>query len=209
MGIKSTKERAAADIMAIKAQAETILPKASENGSDGGVNDSAAKYKSPLEQINDETDILKDGRYRPAKPETMEFMRQTQQKGMGLSNVNDPMAIQKYIREQEGLDLGVQRRRELAKQWRFFLSCEPIQRGMDAGFVLGSLVAFGAAYQPRNRHPLKLCCFWFAGFGVGMITLPLSLSVLELYNMERIKSREGEMYAKQRQAFHEQELKNN
>jgi hypothetical protein len=174
--------------------------------------------KSALEQMTDESDLFKDGRYRVAKQGTVDQLALTQAGGSTQAGMPNPQQFpgtpegrkefaRKHIKESEGLDIGFHERRKLAQQWRFFLSCEPIQRGMDAGIILGSVTAVVAAYQPKNRHPLKVVCFWMAGFSAGMIVLPACLLLSEISNQRRLKAREHDLYDKQRKLFTESQGK--
>jgi hypothetical protein len=143
-------------------------------------------------------------RYRVARPETLEMLRESQTP-VGKRGTPLPPGfnkeVQEYIRETEGLNMGERRLSELAQQWRFYLSCEPIQRGMDAGIVLGSITGAASMYWPKWRNPVSVGLFWFGGFAVGMVTFPMALVWHEIRNMNRIQAKEHEMFQQQRQDY--------
>lgn len=151
------------------------------------------------------SDLIQSGRYKVAKPETIEMMKQMQGAKQAQimypdSNVRD---LKQYITEQEGLDIGQTRRRALAQQWRFFLSCEPIQRGLDAGIIFGcSAAAFAAWKNPKNRIPSVIGLTFLGGLCVGIVSVPMMVIGADAYNSRRIKSLEKEMFARQREDFY-------
>lgn len=157
----------------------------------------------PPESTNIE-DLVNSGRYKVASPETLEMMKQIQSprdpnKMYPDSEVKD---LKQYIIEQEGLDIGQARRRALSQQWRFFLSCEPMQRGLDAGIILGSFSAAFVAFRNRkNRIPAKIGLVFLGGFCVGLIAVPLMVVGADSYNSQRIKKLERELFEKQRSDF--------
>ena len=158
---------------------------------------------NPPESTNIE-DLVNSGRYKVASPETLEMMKQIQSprdpnKMYPDSEVKD---LKQYIIEQEGLDIGQARRRALSQQWRFFLSCEPMQRGLDAGIILGSFSAAFVAFRNRkNRIPAKIGLVFLGGFCVGLIAVPLMVVGADSYNSQRIKKLERELFEKQRSDF--------
>nr|CAJ2468211.1 unnamed protein product [Leishmania braziliensis] len=158
---------------------------------------------SPPESTNI-GDLVLSGRYKVASPETVEMMKQIQspREGNKMYPDSEVKDIKQYIIEQEGLDIGQARRRALSQQWRFFLSCEPMQRGLDAGIILGSLSAFVAFRKPRNRIPLKIAFIFFGGFCVGMVSVPLMVVGADSYNAQRIRKLEQELFEKQRSEFY-------
>ena len=159
----------------------------------------------------------------PAPPTTIpKSIPQTRVQIPVIENKSSPMAtlqvggtmmrnqaeIDRIIKDQEGLNMSSTRRMELSDQWKFYLGCEPIQRGMDAGFVLGSFTAAIAYYWPHNKKPARITAFWFGGFAIGMMGLPMVMTAFEISNEERMKKREGELFAKQRKDYIDG-LKNN
>ncbi|KAG5510594.1 hypothetical protein JKF63_06891 [Porcisia hertigi] len=161
-------------------------------------------YEENSPQSTNIGDLVESGRYKVATPETLEMMKQIQaprdaNKMYPDSQVKD---LKQYIIEQEGLEIGEARRRALSQQWRFFLSCEPMQRGLDAGIILGSFsAAFAAFRSPRNRVPAKIGFIFFGGFCVGMLSVPLMVVAADAYNSQRIKKLEQELFEKQRSEF--------
>lgn len=150
-------------------------------------------------------DLIQSGRYKVAKPETLDMLKQMQ--GPKQANVMYPDSevrdMRQYIEEQEGLDIGVQRRRALAQQWRFFLSCEPIQRGLDAGIILGCCTAALVAYRrPKQRVPHVIGLAWLGGFCSGVVCVPMMVIFADTYNAQRIKKMEREVFARQREDFY-------
>jgi xanthosine utilization system XapX-like protein len=110
--------------------------------------------------------------------------------------------MRQYIIEQEGLDIGKARKRALSQQWRFFLSSEPIQRGMDAGLILGCVTAALSARNPAKRQAPRVAAFWLAGFSVGMIAVPTMVYVADSANSRQIKKKEKELFSRQREDFY-------
>lgn len=152
-------------------------------------------------------DILRQGRYKIAQPNTMEYLKASQPNNpMVQKQMEEQMQdMRRYLEETEGLRIGSRRMSELSQQWRFFLASEPVQRGFDAGFLLGTFTAAAGSFlRPVNRKPMKVLWLWMKGFCVGMIGLPASLLVYEQYNMRRIMRREEEMFKTQRQDFFDQ-----
>ncbi|GET86413.1 hypothetical protein, conserved [Leishmania tarentolae] len=149
-------------------------------------------------------DLVGSGRYKVASPETVKMMKQMQSPRDAniLYPDSEVKDIKQYIIEQEGLEIGQARRRALAQQWRFFLSCEPMQRGLDAGIILGSFSAFVASRKPRNRIPVKIMLIFLGGFCVGMVSVPLLVIATDSYNSQRIKKLEQELFEKQRSEFY-------
>ncbi|KAG5511132.1 hypothetical protein GH5_07340 [Leishmania sp. Ghana 2012 LV757] len=162
------------------------------------------RYENDPPESTNIGDLVLSGRYKVASPETLEMMKQIQSprdanKMYPDSEVKD---LKQYIIEQEGLEIGQGRRRALSQQWRFFLSCEPMQRGLDAGIILGSFSAFVASRRPRNRVPAKIALIFFGGFCGGMLSVPLMVVATDAYNSQRIKKLEQELFEKQRSEFH-------
>ena len=122
---------------------------------------------------------------------------------VGGTIVRNQTEIDRVIQQQEGLNMSQNRRMELSDQWKFYLGCEPIQRGVDAGFVLGSITASIGYYFPKNRKPARVMTFWFGGFAVGMMGLPIATMVWHARNDERMRQRERELFARQRQEYHD------
>ncbi|EAN80315.1 hypothetical protein, conserved [Trypanosoma brucei brucei TREU927] len=149
-------------------------------------------------------DLIRSGRYKVAKKETLEMMSAIQdERDRGKlypdSEVKD---LKQYIIEQEGLNVGDAKRRALSQQWRFFLSCEPMQRGLDAGIIVGSFAAAVYAFRsPKNRIPAKVGLVFACGCCLGLITVPVLVVAAESYNNKRIKKLEKELFAKQRAEF--------
>ncbi|CAG9569773.1 conserved hypothetical protein [Leishmania major strain Friedlin] len=165
---------------------------------------SVPRYEDSPPESTNIGDLVVSGRYKVASPETVELMKQIQaprdaNKMYPDSDVKD---LKQYIIEQEGLEIGQARRRALAQQWRFFLSCEPMQRALDAGIILGSVSAFVAFRKPRNRVPAKISLIFLGGFCVGMVSVPLMVVATESYNSKRIKKLEQELFEKQRSEFY-------
>nr|CCC95896.1 unnamed protein product [Trypanosoma congolense IL3000] len=157
------------------------------------------------------SDLVKSGRYKVAKQETLNMMVAIQgEKDDGKkypdSDVKD---LRQYITEQEGLNVGDNKRRALSQQWRFFLSCEPMQRGLDAGIILGSFAAAVYAFKgPKNRVPAKVGVVFASGCCIGVILVPMLVVLADGYNNKRIKKLESELFAKQRAEFYGREKVN-
>lgn len=153
-------------------------------------------------------DLIQSGRYKVASPETINMLKQMQ--GPRQTNIMYPDSevkdLKQYITEQEGLDIGSQRRKALAQQWRFYLSCEPIQRGLDAGIIFGCAAAgFMAWKNPKKRVPSVIGLTWLGGFCAGVISVPLMVVAAEAYNSQRIRKMEKEMFSRQREEFYKKD----
>lgn len=125
--------------------------------------------------------------------------------GGKLTVINNDMTmdeIRKIITNTEGLHISKKKREELSKQWRFFLTSDPIQYGLDAGFVTGSLTAAWAIIRKReNRTPYRVTCYLAAGYAVGFATFPFAMIAWEEYNTRKIVKSEQEMMMRQRKEF--------
>ena len=215
MGGKNSKADASPADSANKAASSETLAQAAAKTNRGEflVDDREKLSDDDKVRLNTDISQLQDGRYRIASQETIDGWKLTQGKSSSKSRVGleaeglpgtpaeRDRLLKKAISESEGLDIGFNERRKLSQQWRFFLASEPIQRGLDAGLVCGSISAVGFATKAANRKPIVLACAWAGGFCVGMVTLPVAVMALEAVNQRRIKGKEGEMFAKQRQAF--------
>lgn len=163
-------------------------------------------YEDNVPDSTNIEDLVSSGRYKVARPETVEMIKQMQSprdtsKMYPDSEVRD---MRQYIIEQEGLDIGQTRRKALAQQWRFFLSCEPMQRGLDAGIILGSFsCAFYAYKNPKGRIPARIGLVFMGGFCAGLFSVPLFVIIADSYNAKRLKSLEKELFDKQRSEFNE------
>ncbi|KAG5485586.1 hypothetical protein LSCM1_07675 [Leishmania martiniquensis] len=171
---------------------------------DGSRGAELPRYEENLPESTNIGDLVNSGRYKVASSETVEMMKQIQSsrdanKMYPDSEVKD---LKQYIIEQEGLEIGEARRRALAQQWRFFLSCEPMQRGIDAGIILGSFSAFVACRKPGNRIPVKIALIFFGGFCAGMFAVPAMVVATDSFNSHRIKKLEQELFEKQRAEFY-------
>ena len=159
-------------------------------------------------------------RYRPASKEAIAFRDATTNIESGsvadgiLNKKNDrfEQAVQMksnrdYITEQEGLSIGEERKGQLAQQWRFILSAEPIQRGLDAGLLTAAGTAFGMLmFNKANRKkPARVAFFSVMGFCAGMMTVPIGMVYLESRNRERIRARDRDMMQGQRDDFYKRE----
>lgn len=79
----------------------------------------------------------------------------------------------------------------LSQQWRFYLSCEPMQRGLDAGLILGSVTAAVGAFKfPKYRIPGCIFFMFLGGFCAGLISVPVMVVLLDQTNVRRIKKKE-------------------
>lgn len=161
------------------------------------------------EYVNEQgvPDVLRSGRYRVAQPDTVKYLKASQPNNPLVQKQMEQQMqdMRTYLEETEGLKIGSRRMSELSQQWRFFLACEPIQRGFDAGFLLGSFTAaIGAFLKPSNRKPMRVVWLWMGGFCAGMTLFPASLLAYEQYNMQRIMKKEETMFQNQRQAFFDQ-----
>ncbi|CUG87822.1 transmembrane protein, putative [Bodo saltans] len=157
------------------------------------------------QESTDIKDLIQSGRYKVAKPETIDMLKQIS--GPQQSNIMYPDSevrdMKQYIIEQEGLDIGVQRRQVLAQQWRFFLSCEPIQRGLDAGIIFGCVAAALVAWRrPKQRLPHVIGLTWLGGFCTGVVSVPMMVVFADSYNTKRIKKMETEIFSRQREDFY-------
>lgn len=153
-------------------------------------------------------DLIASGRYQVAKPETLSMLREMQSDKHASAMQADAVGMRdmkQYASDMEGLDIGSQRRKVLAQQWRFFLSCEPIQRGLDAGIIFGcTAAAFVAWKKPAKRIPSVISLVFLGGFCVGMISVPLMVVGAEQYNAKRIVNKEKEFFKRQREDFFKQ-----
>lgn len=109
--------------------------------------------------------------------------------------------IRRIISETEGLHISKKRREELSKQWRFFLASDPVQYGLDAGFVTGSLLAAWSIRKRENRTPYRVTCYLAAGYAAGFAIFPFVMIAWEEYNMRKITRNEREMMQRQRTEF--------
>ncbi|KAK7197347.1 hypothetical protein NESM_000682000 [Novymonas esmeraldas] len=163
-----------------------------------------ARYEDDRPESTNIEDLVQSGRYKVASRETLEMMKQMQspRDANKMHPDSDVKDLKQYIIEQEGLDIGQSRRRALSQQWRFFLSCEPMQRGLDAGIIVGSFSAAFVAYRnPRNRIPAKIGLVFVGGFCLGMLSVPLMVVAADSYNSQRIKKLEQDLFDKQRSDF--------
>ncbi|KAG8340894.1 hypothetical protein TRVL_08279 [Trypanosoma vivax] len=163
------------------------------------------RYEKELPESTNIADLVKSGRYKVASKETLELMSAVQ--GQTDTDKVRPDSLIKdlksYIVEQEGLDIGESRKKVLSQQWRFFLSCEPIQRGLDAGIVAGSFASALVAFRSsNNRTPVKIGLVFISGLSVGVIMVPMLVVAAEIYNNKKIKKLEEELFARQRAEFH-------
>eukprot|EP00760_Papus_ankaliazontas_P015723 PhM_4_TR16688/c0_g1_i1/m.96497 len=120
---------------------------------------------------------------------------------VGGTMVHSNKEIQQLIKDHEGLNMSSRKRMELSEQWKFYVFSEPLQRGIDAGFILGSATGALACYWPHNRFPLRLASFWAAGFATGMMGLPIAVAIFDASNEERVRRKENDLYRKQREDF--------
>jgi hypothetical protein len=118
-----------------------------------------------------------------------------------IDNTTSREEMRRILSDTEGLNIGNKRRAELLQTWRFLLACDPVQYGLDAGFMLGCISAAGSLWWKHNRHPVRLACAWAGGFAVGMISFPVAMIAWEEYNLARISRNEKEMFAAQRADF--------
>lgn len=178
-----------------------------ESKTEPGAN--VPRYEDTKPESTNINDLVQSGRYKVASADTVEMMRQIQSSSGRDANKMYPDSeiknMKQYIIEQEGLEIGQTRRRALAQQWRFFLSSEPMQRGLDAGIILGSVSAALAAFKsPANRIPARIGIVFLGGFCVGVISVPLFVVAAETYNTQRIRKLEKELFLKQRSEFKKQ-----
>ncbi|PWV04096.1 hypothetical protein C3747_161g15 [Trypanosoma cruzi] len=162
-------------------------------------------YEENAPESTNIEDLIKGGRYKVATRETLDMMSAIQgPKDEGkIYPDSDVKDIKQYIIEQEGLSVGQTKRRALSQQWRFFLSSEPVQRGLDAGIIAGSFsAAIVALKSPRNRVPAKIGLVFTLGFCVGIIAVPMMVITADGYNSRRIKDLEKELFLKQREEFY-------
>ncbi|RNE94866.1 uncharacterized protein Tco025E_10305 [Trypanosoma conorhini] len=168
-------------------------------------SDNIPSYEENAPESTNIEDLIKGGRYKVAKRETLDMMAAIQgpkdeNKIYPDSEIKD---LKQYIIEQEGLSVGQTRRKALSQQWRFFLSSEPVQRGLDAGIIAGSFSAALYAFKsPRNRVPVKIGLVFTLGFCVGVIAVPMLVITAEGYNSRRIKALEKELFSRQREEFY-------
>ncbi|KEG12012.1 hypothetical protein DQ04_02081150 [Trypanosoma grayi] len=169
-------------------------------------SDSIPNYEDNAPESTNIEDLIKGGRYKVASKETLDMMTAIQQGPKDENKIypdSDIKDLKQYIIEQEGLSIGQARRKALSQQWRFFLSCEPVQRGLDAGIIAGSFAAAVVAFKsPKNRIPAKIGLAFTFGFCVGLITVPMMVIAAEGYNAKRIKTLEKELFSKQRDEFY-------
>lgn len=136
------------------------------------------------------------------------IQKQVEEQGGKLNVIDNSMnldEIRKVLSESEGLNIGNKRRAELIQTWRFMLASDPIQYGFDAGFLTGGVISAIALQWKKNRHPVRLACFWCGGFAAGMITFPVAMVFWEEYNMARIVRNETEMFKGQRDDFYKKQ----
>ncbi|CAD2220967.1 hypothetical protein AGDE_03767 [Angomonas deanei] len=174
-------------------------------GNESKSQNTVPDYSEVKPESTDIKDLVQSGRYKVARPETLEMMNQIQH-----ADARDPSKMypdsevkdmRKYIIEQEGLDIGQSRRKILSQQWRFFLSSEPMQRGLDAGIIFGSCAAAFYAVRVKVRIPARVALVFVGGFTVGMFSVPLMVIFADTYNSQRIKKLEKELFEKQRSDY--------
>ena len=187
-----------------KPVADASIVNSSASSLQAGASGSQPPPAAPMESTHID-DLIKSGRYKVARPETLDMLRQIQATPHKepLSDGNTEMKdLKQYIVEQEGLDIGKARKRALSQQWRFFLSSEPIQRGLDAGLICGCVSAALSARNPAKRQPPRVAVFWLGGFCAGVITVPMMVLFADSLNSQQIKKKEKELFTKQRQDFY-------
>jgi hypothetical protein len=154
-------------------------------------------------------------RYRPASKEAIAFRDATNapaggtdsilnQKQSRFDQAVEMKSNREYITEQEGLTIGEERKGQLAQQWRFILSAEPIQRGLDAGLIAAAGTAMGMliSNKANRQKPGRVAFCSMMGFCVGMMAVPMGMVYLESRNRERIRERDRDMMQDQRDDFY-------
>lgn len=140
----------------------------------------------------EQTGISAEQQYRPASKEALQM-------GIGVA---PPLASNhQSVSAQEGLAVGKNQRKELSQQWRYFLSSEPFQRALDAGFILGSCVAAFSARKPVNRVAIRIGFHWIMGFSVGVMGMQLAYVSTDSLNAKKLKAKDEAMFQQQRQQF--------
>ena len=158
-------------------------------------------------------DIFKGGRYRIASPEATKAFYDQQPSRVNADilmpeqGITDMKQMKQYLSDTEGLNIGSKQLTELSQQWRFFLASDPVQHGLDAGFLLGSFTAVASSIKPQNRIPLRVFSFWMYGFAAGMMGFPMLCMGWEQYNMNRIMKTEKDMFKEQRKDFYQRVTK--
>lgn len=183
-----------------------------------GAGHSIVVHDTPLDDPRDPRD-----RYRPASKEALAFREATNvgsEKVIGVGgDSNAPYNRQtkvlvkdsrEYIIEHEGLMVGEERRRQLSRQWWFALSSEPLQRGLDAGLILGAITAGGlVGFKKQYRtQPIKVAFFSVLGFCVGCMSVPLSVIYLDTRNAEKIRARDRATQQEAREEYLQQRRNN-
>eukprot|EP00742_Colponemidia_sp_Colp-10_P025358 GILJ01030678.1.p1 GENE.GILJ01030678.1~~GILJ01030678.1.p1 ORF type:complete len:207 (+),score=18.35 GILJ01030678.1:86-706(+) len=161
--------------------------------------------------FQDPTTEAKDGRYRPASKEAIAYRDATNINADKLLSSNSPNRQTKvlvkdsrdYIVEHEGLMVGDEKRRQLSQQWWFALSSEPLQRGLDAGLILGAVTA-GTLVMTKKQYrsqPGKVAFLSLLGFCVGCMSVPLAVVYLDAKNAEKVRQRDRDRMRQQRDEY--------
>ena len=185
----------------------------------GAANSSNSSSKPPRTESNapqqqrptEVMDLLKSGELRVATPNTLKYLEATNVKSPILSapklDGNDPK-LQQFIKNTEGLDMGFRRKQWLSEQWKFYLCCEPIQRGFDCGFILGSVAVALGARNPKNRRVGVLVPLFSGGLTIGMISLVVFVSYCNMEdNGDTIRQQDAKLFSEQRAKYSSGNLK--
>lgn len=195
-----------------KAQAPPVAPVNNHTSNDSDT------YKVPgaghsIVVMQDEALNDPKSRYRPASKEALAFRDATNSAGsdklVAPMNASDRQAkvlvkdSRDYIIEHEGLVLGDEKKRQLAQQWWFALSSEPLQRGLDAGLITGAITAGAlvALKKEYRKQPIRVGFFSVIGFSVGCMAVPLSVIYLDIKNAEKVRRRDQAKMQTQRDEF--------
>jgi len=170
-------------------------------GAGGAGPDKSAGEMFPLEEK------FADGRYRIASDQSREHWQEIDR--LASKEMHSNPGVRQVVREQEGLEMGIAQRRKLAGGGPMdMVTLEPIQRGFDAGFVGGTLLAAGLAWNPKNRTGIMVAIHWSIGFGLGLVGFPMFTLFSGYYSTRRQIERQEEVNKERRASWLKQTFGN-
>ena len=152
-------------------------------------------------------DKFADGRYRIASDQSKEHWGEIDR--LASKEMHSNPDVRQVVREQEGLEMGKAQRRKLTGGGPLdMLTLEPIQRGLDAGFVGGTLLAVGLAWNPKNRSGYMVALHWSLGFFTGIVGFPVFTLFSGYYSTRRQIERQEEANKDRRASWMKQTFGN-
>ena len=129
--------------------------------------------ENPEGQAAQAMNLLKAQGYRQSSPEQIEGFLSTMPMASKLqvpkSTVNYLSSEERaQITAREGLNIGQNKKKDLAQQFKWYALSDPVQHGIDAGIVGGVLSMAVSAYHPANRLGGMMLIRFVQGFFVGM-----------------------------------------